>query len=324
MVRFGLIGCGSIAHHMADALRRCADTELVAVAARDEARAAAFAAEVGGCRSYGSYEALAQDPQVDAVYVATINPTHAAAVMLCLRAGKHVLCEKPLAMTRAEGETMFACAKEHGVLLMEAIWTLFLPAWRKAKSLLAEGAIGEVKTVFTDFSIHAGFDPESRLYNREKGGGGLLDLGVYSLHAALYALGYDVHSVQAGGRLAPTGTDCYAVVTLQSKTGALAVASCGMDCLGGTGEGRIMGTQGSLLLRSMMGADVCILQRPNQEDEVFRFPYENGFVYELEAFCALLRQGQGASDIASPEATLTVAGVIDEAIAQIEAAQAHA
>lgn len=320
MVRFGIIGCGSIAHKMADALSRCAETELVAVAAREQSRAETFAAEVGAPRAFGNYEALARDPEIDAVYVATIHPTHAAAVTLCLNAGKHVLCEKPLGMTRAEDEAMFRLAREKGLLLMEAIWSRFLPAWRHAKALIDEGAIGQVKTVFTDFSICAGFDPESRLYNREKGGGGLLDLGVYSLHCALYALGNDVKTVKALGRLAPTGTDCYAAVTVQTANGGVAVTSCGMDCPGGAGEGRIMGTEGALILRSMMAADTCILQRNGQPDEVWHFPYENGFVFEVEEFCALLAQGKTESAIATPEATLTVAGIIDEAIAQLNAA----
>ena len=321
MVRFGIIGCGTIAHKMADALSRCAEAELVAVAARDKARAETFAAEVGAPRAFGSYEELVRDPEIDAVYVATIHPAHAAAVTLCLNAGKHVLCEKPMAMTRAEGEAMFKLAREKGLLLMEAIWSRFLPAWRHAKTLIDEGAIGPVKSVFTDFSICAGFDPESRLYNREKGGGSLLDLGVYSLHCALYALGNDVKTVKALGRLAPTGTDCYAAVTLQTADGGIAVASCGMDCPGGAGEGRIMGANGTLILRPLMGADTCIVQRGGQPDEVLHFPYENGFVFEVEEFCGLFSQGKTESAIATPEATLTVAGVIDEAIAQLNAAE---
>lgn len=317
MVRFGIIGCGGIARKMADALNKCEDTQLVAVAARELSRAQGFAAECGGVRAYGSYEELARDPEIDAVYIATIHPTHAMATKLCLAEGKSVLCEKPMGMTRAEDEEMFALAREKGVLLMEAIWTRFLPAWRKAKELIDAGAIGRVMNVFTDFSVRVGFDPESRMYNMEKGGGSLLDLGVYSLHCALYTLGNDVVSVQANGRLSPTGSDSYAAVILRMANGSTAVATTGMDCWGGTSEARIMGEKGSLVMPGMMGSDTCILRQEGKPEEVLRFPYDNGFVYEVEEFVKLMTEGKLQSEIATPEATLAVAKIIDEATAQI-------
>lgn len=317
MIRWGIIGCGGIANKMADALYRTEDAELVAVAARTLPRAEDFAAKHNVARAYGSYAELAADPDVDAVYVATIHPTHAMAVELCLNAGKAVLCEKPFGMTKAEGDAMFALAKEKNLLLMEAIWTRFLPAWRKAKELVESGAIGDVKTVYTDFSIKAGFDPESRLFNMEKGGGCTLDLGVYSLHCALYILGNDVKSVQAVGRLSPTGSDNYAVTTMQFESGAVAVAASGMDCCGGTCEARIMGEHGSIVMPGMMGSDVCILRRDGHPEEVLRFPYENGFTFEVEEFQSLLKAGKCVSEIATPEATLTVAGIMDTTMDQI-------
>ena len=319
MTNWGIIGCGGIARKMADALHKTEGVKLLAVAAREQERADAFAKENGAERAYGSYAALAADPDIDVVYVATIHPTHAAAVKLCLNAGKHVLCEKPMGMSRQEDEEMFALAKEKNLLLMEAIWTRFLPAWRKAKELVESGAIGEVRTVFTDFSVLCGFDPESRLFNMEKGGGGLLDLGVYSLHCALYMLGNDVDTVKASGRLSPTGSDNYAAVTVQFKNKTIAVATCGMDCIGGAGEGRIMGTNGSISLPGMMGADTCYLRQNGQPEQVFRFPYDNGFTFEVAEFQSLLAEGKTESAIADPATTMTVAGIIDEALAQINA-----
>lgn len=318
MIRWGIIGCGGIARQMADTLRDDADACLAAVAARDMGRAAAFAATYGAARAYGSYEELARDSEVDAVYVATIHPTHHAAVKLCLEHGKAVLCEKPMTMNRAEAEELFALAKARGLLLMEAIWTRFLPAWREVKQRIEAGDIGEVRTVFTDFTIKVGFDPESRMYNMEKGGGGLLDLGVYSLHTALYVLGTDIRSLHAVGRLSPTGSDCYAAVTLQTASGAVAHATCGMDCRG-TESARLMGEKGTILLPHLMGADRYILQRDGQPDEVHEFPYKHGFAYEVAEFQRLLREGKTRSEIATPEDTLAVMGAIDEALRQIHA-----
>lgn len=318
MVKFGILGCGSIARRMADALHRCDSAELIAVAARDLSRAEAFATENGAERAYGSYEELARDADIDAVYVATIHPNHASSVALCLNAGKAVLCEKPLGMTRAEGEAMFDLAHEKKLLLMEAMWTRCLPAWRKAKELIDAGVIGQVKTVFTDYTFLTGFDPESRLYNIEKGGGGMLDVGVYSLHCALSVLGTDIKSVQVAGRRSPTGSDCYAAITLSFGNGAVAVASCGMDCFGSTCEGRIMGETGALILPGMAGADTCILRRAGQPDKTYHFPCENSFIYEVEEFCRLLKAGETESSLVPPAHTLEVAGIIDTAMAKLE------
>ena len=125
---------------------------------------------------------------MDAVYVATIHSTHADAVRASLRAGKAVLCEKPLTTTALEGRRLPGSGRA-GVLLMEAMWTRFLPAWREAKMLVDAGTIGSLRNFQADFSGYTAFDPESRLDNVAKGGGALLDVGVYSIHMALFILG---------------------------------------------------------------------------------------------------------------------------------------
>ena len=318
MVRWGIIGCGGIAHNMARAFDLVEEAKLTAVAARDIERAKDFAARYGAERAYGSYAELAADPEIDAVYVATIHPAHRGAVELCLNAGKPVLCEKPMGMNADEDRAMFALAEEKGLLLMEAIWARFLPAWRKAIELVRSGTIGQVKMVFTDFSGRCGYNEDSRLFNMEKGGGSLLDIGVYALHAATYVLGEEVCSVQAAGRLYPTGADAYAAVTLQYPNGAVAVATTGMDCYGGTGDARIMGEEGWIRVAHIMDAHECALHRDGQPEEIFRYEHKNGFVYEVEEFHRLLKEGKTASEIAAPSATVKVAEIIDEALAQID------
>lgn len=317
MTNWGIIGCGSIANKMADALSRVEDANLLAVAARDLSRAQNFARKYGVKKACGSYAELAADPEIDAVYVATVHPTHRAAAELCLKAGKPVLCEKPLSMTAADDEALFALAKEKDLLLVEAVWTRFMPAWRKAAELAASGAVGEIKTVFTDFHICLDFDPQNRIYNMEKGGGSLLDLGVYSLHAALNVLGEDVRTVKAVGRLSPTGSDAYAAVTMGFDSGVVAVATCGCDCRGGYGQARYMGDKGVIILPGMVGTDTCVLQVEGQPEQVFRFPCENGFTYEVEEFQRLMKTGEKETRFNPPAATLAVARIIDEALAQI-------
>ena len=317
MFNWGIIGCGSIANKMADALNRVEEAELLAVAARDLSRAERFAEKYGARKAYGSYAELAADPEIDAVYVATVHPAHRAAAELCLRAGKPVLCEKPLGMNAAEDEALFALAREMDLPLVEATWTRFMPAWRKAAELAASGAVGEIRTVFTDFHICLDFDPENRIYNMAKGGGSLLDLGIYSIHGVLNVLGEKVKTVKALGRLSPTGSDAYAAVTLGFDNGVIAVATCGCDCRGGYGQARYMGDKGVIILPGMVGTDTCVLQVEGQPEQVFRFPCENGFVYEVEEFHRLLKTGERVTPFNPPAATLAAARIIDEALAQI-------
>lgn len=199
MVRWGILGCGGIARRMAAVIPEARDARLVAAAARDKERAAAFAARFGADKAYGSYEELAADKEVDAVYVATIHPAHAAAVELCLRAGKAVLCEKPLTMSAREARRLFDLAEACGVPLLEAMWTRYLPAWRRARELVREGAIGELRSMQADFCFNSPYDPASRLYAPELGGRRPVGRGYLRLSRAYPYAGAGI-SLSAGGR----------------------------------------------------------------------------------------------------------------------------
>ena len=157
-VNWGILGPGRIAVRFAAGLHDAAGARLVAVGSRSAERAAQFAAEqrsagIGEPRAHAGYEALAADPDVHAVYVATPHPQHAAACRLCLQAGKHVLCEKPLTVNAAEAGAVAACAREHGVLLMEGMWTRFIPATAALRALLAAGEVGEPHVVHADIGF---------------------------------------------------------------------------------------------------------------------------------------------------------------------------
>lgn len=318
MTRWGIIGCGFIARRMAKVLNKLEDSKLVAVAAREMERAGEFANEFGAARAFDSYAELAACPEVDAVYVATIHPTHAQAIRTCLRAGKPVLCEKPLAMNAAEAEALFAEAKKSGVLLMEAIWTRFLPAWRAIRTAVEKGEIGELLAVEADFTGVVPFDPQSRLYNVEKGGGGLLDVGVYPIHMALFLLGETWDGLHAAGRLSPTGTDSYAAVTLHYPRGQVAILTSGCDMCGGL-DARLFGTKGSIHVPFMFRADAYTLQRQDGTQQTFSYPIDDGFEYQVMAFQESLRCGETENDIASHAATIAVLRAVDEAFAQITA-----
>lgn len=170
-INWGIIGCGGIARIFATSLQALENGTLLAGASRSPGRAAVFAEKHGMQKVYTDYESLAADPDIDAVYIATTHNFHFENARLCLENGKHVLCEKPFTVNAAQAEELIALAREKNLFMMEAVWTRFLPAIGKLQELIAEGAIGEVRTVKADFSIE-GFDftPEHRLLNRMKNG----------------------------------------------------------------------------------------------------------------------------------------------------------
>jgi len=316
MINWGIIGCGGIAHKMADTIGANPDCRLCAAAAREQKRADAFAAQYHAEQAYGNYQALAEDSQVDAVYVATIHPTHYDAVKLCLEHGKPVLCEKPLTMTLAQAEELFRLAGKKNRLLMEAIWTRILPAWQEIKHRVEAGEIGKLLTVIADLTFQVDFDPESRMYNLEKGGGSLLDLGVYPLHAALFMLGNGYQELQAAGRLSPTGSDVYSAITLQYPGGQIAHAYCGMDCQGDKCV-RLMGEKGFIVLPDILSADEYTIYKNGQSPEHVSLPYKRGFSFELTEFTRLMKEGKTHSDIATPEATLAVMKAVEAGLQTI-------
>lgn len=189
MTRWGIIGPGRIAHKFAQDLMQVADAKLTAVASRDLGRAQAFAQEYGATHTYGSYEEIVNCPELDAVYIASPHIGHFEHTLLCLNAGIAVLCEKPFAMNLTQVSEMIHVAREKRVFLMEALWTRFLPTTLKALEIIESGAIGKVLGVKADFGFKAPYDVTKRTFNKELGGGALLDIGIYPLFFSYLMLG---------------------------------------------------------------------------------------------------------------------------------------
>ncbi len=242
---WGIIGPGKIAGKFAAALLLAGNACLKAVASTNITRARDFAATHGADRIYDSYEQLAADPAIDAVYIATPHGFHAEHTLLCLQNGKAVLCEKPMALNAAQVGEMIAASRRHNAFLMEAMWTRFLPLIQQTTDIIAAGKIGQVKYVRADFGFLAPFEPASRLYDLRLGGGSLLDIGIYPLFLCLYLLGKP-DKIRAAGHLAPTGSDetCHAL--LAYKDGRSAVISSTLACPTSL-TAEIAGTIGSIL-----------------------------------------------------------------------------
>lgn len=221
ITRWGILGCGNIAAKVASDMRQVAGASLRAVAARDEERAKGFGRRFGVAKCYGSYEQLAQDPELDVIYVATRHPQHAPATLLGLSHGKAVLCEKPLAMHQGEAKQMVRMAQEKRLFLMEALWTRFNPLIKETLSMIDRGVIGQVRLVQADFGLMA--DPtKQRLFDKKMGGGSLLDIGIYPLFISLLTLGMPTE-VQATATFTDGGVDKSCGMLLRHTNGALSV-----------------------------------------------------------------------------------------------------
>ncbi|MGK0458654.1 MAG: putative dehydrogenase, partial [Polaribacter sp.] len=205
-IRWGIIGLGNIANKFATDLARVENVELVAVASRNQQRAETFAVQHNSKRAYNSYENLVKDAEVDAVYIATPHSFHKEHAILCLQNKKAVLCEKPLAMNLEEVTEMILVARENNVLLMEALWTFFLPHFTYVLDIVKNEKFGKLKNLEADFGFYRDFDETSRLFKKEVGGGSLLDIGIYPIFAALAALG-EPDSIDANATFFENGAD---------------------------------------------------------------------------------------------------------------------
>ncbi len=305
-LRWGLLGTGMIAHKFAQALQATAAGRLVAVGSRGRESAERFAAECGGVRAHGGYAELLADPEVEAVYVATPHPAHAEWAIAAARAGKHVLCEKPLTLNRDDSEQVVAAARTAGVTLMEAFMYRCHPQTAKLAELVRDGAIGRLGLVQAAFGFHCDYIPGHRLFANALGGGGILDVGGYPVSMARLLAGAaagaafaDPVAVTGGARLHPDeGTDLHAAATLRFAGGVLAQVACGVS-LELENVVRVFGSEGWILVREPWfaagekGMTRIELHRRGRAPEAIEVAADRGlYVYEAEAFAAAVRAGR--------------------------------
>ena len=245
-LRMGVLGTAKIARQWIRDLQGCDAVQIVAVASRSDAAAQAFAREYSLPRWHGSYEALLADADVDAIYIPLPNSLHATWAIAAARQGKHVLCEKPLALGKEEAEAMFAAARDNGVVLLEAYPWWFQPQTRDLLALLQGEAIGDVRTVQASFgfTLANGGTGNIRM-NPELGGGALLDAGSYTLSMIRLVMGEAPQFVVAHATYADTGVDISLMATLLYADGRRAQLSCAMD-VANHRRATIMGTAGTI------------------------------------------------------------------------------
>lgn len=205
--RWGILGPGRIAHEFARGLQVIDDASLYAVASSKIERAKEFADQYGGAKTYSSYEELVNDPDVDGVYIATPHRFHFDNTMLCLNAGKPVLCEKPLTVNAKEAKELFKVSKEKKVFLMEALWSRYLPIYPVIRKWLDEKAIGEISLMIGSFGFNAPKEADDRWQNPELAGGTLLDMGVYPIAISQWVMQKQPKTVMAMAHIGKTNVD---------------------------------------------------------------------------------------------------------------------
>ncbi len=313
-IRWGIIGTGYIARLFAQALQSMDDADLIAVGSRTQASADAFAKEFNVRHCHASYAALAADAEVDIVYIATPHALHKDNSILCLDAGKAVLCEKPFTINRAQSEEVIRVAAKNKRFLMEAMWTRFIPAVQQAIAWIREGAIGDVRMVQASFGFR---DHEEKLFNPALGGGSLLDVGIYPITLAHLAFGGPPTRIQSLPTLGKNGVDEQAGILLGHKNGGLAILASAIQTQT-PHEAVIMGTEGMIRLHDTFWNATNVSLIPVEgKTQTKSFPfYCNGYEYEAREAQACLRAGWMESEIMPHRITLEIMDTLDAIRAQ--------
>lgn len=317
--RWAIVGTGNIAAQMARTLGPLADAELSVVVSRTTDRAEAFAAEHGVARASDDLEGVLGD--VDAVYVATPHVAHSEPAIAALESGTAVLCEKPLTVSHAESERLIGVAQSSGTFLMEAMWSRFIPALVKAQELVAEGAIGQVRSVEASFSLMIDLPPDHRLRNRALGGGTTLDLGIYPLTVAHLFLG------------APTSTHVVGEVDrgVEVHASALSVHPGGWSHTTSSliadtaNEGIISGTEGRIRLHRPHHhpSRLTVERADGGVVESFDLPYPGtGFEFQVAEVHRCIAEGLTESPVVTHATTLEIAAWMDEVMGALGVAYA--
>jgi predicted dehydrogenase len=318
MTRWGLMATGGIARTFAQDLAHVPDASLVAVGSRSQESADAFADEFDVPNRHASYEALAADPDVDAVYVSPPHPFHRDATLLALRAGKAVLCEKPFAMDHAEAAEMVDAARSSGTLLVEAMWTRFLPTMVRVREILAAGTLGEPVYVTAEHGQWFAPDPSHRLFAPSLGGGALLDLGVYPVSFAHMVLGTPSR-ITAVGERAFTGVDRTTSAILQYESGAHAVVTTSLAAASNN-PAVIYGSEARLELDGWFYTPTSfrVVSRDDEVLESYQPPAGGrGMEHEAMEVGRCLREGLTESPLMPLDETLAVMATLDEIRRQI-------
>lgn len=316
-LRWGILGTGGIARLFTSDLN-LTDRAVTAVGSRTQQSADAFASAFGIPRAHGSYEALAADPEVDVIYVSTPHPFHAEGARLALEHGKHVLVEKPFTLNAAEARAVVDLAAAKGLVVLEAMWTRWLPHMVRIRELLASGALGEVRAVLADHDQKLPVNPEHRLQNPALGGGALLDLGIYPVSFAWDVFGAP-SSVHAISSPTATGVDRQTAIIFGYLGGEQAVLHTQLDARGPS-TAAIIGTEARIQIDPVWYTPTSFSLIDPSDAVIERFEQEvpgRGMQFQAFELERLVAAGTVAGEVLPPEQSVAIMGTLDEIRRQI-------
>ena len=309
-IRWGIIGLGKIANKFATDLASIETVELVAVASRNIQNANNFAEKHNAKKAYSSYEELAKDTNVDAVYIATPHSFHKEHAILCLQNKKAVLCEKPFAMNLSEVTEMIQVAKENNVLLMEALWSFFLPHFTYVLDIVKSEKFGKLKSLEADFGFHTPYNTDSRLFKKDLGGGSLLDIGIYPIFAALATLG-EPDAIHAKATFFENGADASCDMVFQYKNAKATLKSTLLEETPSVAILKFDKATVKLNRQFHQSSSITVIQ--NNKEEIINFDFKTiGYNFETEHFNNLLRAGEKESNIMTFEFSKNLINTLDK------------
>ena len=314
--RWGILGAGKIAEKFCTALNFVQGAEVYAIASRNSANAAAYAAKFNAVKHYDNYDQLVKDENVDIIYIATPHAFHYEQTINCLEHKKPVLCEKPVALSYRQATEMVNAAKENDVFFMEGMWTACMPFIEKIKSLVNDDVIGKPQNLSADFGFSAPVDLEGRLYKKALGGGSMMDVGIYPLFLATLILG-EPSLIKSVSKLSESGVDEYMNVVLQyaNEQSAHLLSSISFNT---PIEAVIMGTKGRIEIQQPWFKATDFLVHLNDGTvQHFSIPHlSNGFEYEITEVMRCLDNGLLESSKMPHQLTLSISKIMEDILKQ--------
>ena len=311
VMKIGIIGAGNIAATVAQTLAKMPEMECWAVASRNLEKAEVFAGKFGFRKAYGSYEAMLADSEVELVYVATPHSHHRDHMMLALRSGKHILCEKAFTINAAQAEEVADYAAEQGLYAAEAIWPRYMPSRKMIDDILASGVIGTPNTLTANLSYVIG-DVE-RIQRPELAGGALLDIGVYGLNFALMHFGTDIASIGSAVQMTDTGVDAMETITIFYNDGRMAVLTHSIYARSDR-KGIIHGDKGYLVVENINNPQsVSVFDTEDNLVARYEVPEQiSGYEYQFLEAKRCIAEGKTQSDSMPLAETIFVMDVRDD------------
>lgn len=311
---FGIIGCGNIATKFADTLNKM-NLSLLGVASRNLDKALDFANKYNAKKAYGSYEEMLQNDDIDIIYIATPHGLHYEHLKLCLKYKKHIICEKAFTLNSLEAKEVLSIAKENNCLVMEAMWTRFLPSIRKLKELIDSKKYGKIKTIEAEFCFYGNQDENFRLQNNKLGGGALLDVGVYPITLAHLLLGKPI-SIESKGTLSKTNVDLNNEILFKYEDAIAKLHSSFV--YQGNRYSKIILEKATIILDAFWKCELIEIREQDNNIINLEYPFDiNGFEYQIQSFINTLNSNKLENEIMPHSTTIEVLEILDEIRKQI-------